>query len=290
MKLGVLHIADRDQVVIISDDGLGYWLAEDIVGRPVMSVIDVMGEACIDLRGGGAALYHPLGNARFRPPLVPPRNVMCVGKNYRQHALEFNQSGFDSAQSTSAGVPDAPILFTKVPQAIIGPGDGIPYPEGVSDSVDYEAELAIIIGRQGRAIAREDALAHVFGYTIINDVTARDLQHKHEQWFLGKSLDGFCPMGPWITTSDGIDPANLDIRCWVNGALRQQASTADLIFDVPTIIATISAGMTLYPGDIIATGTPAGVGAGFTPPRFLSRGDEIVIEIDGLGRLVNAVV
>jgi 2-keto-4-pentenoate hydratase/2-oxohepta-3-ene-1,7-dioic acid hydratase in catechol pathway len=155
--------------------------------------------------------------------------------------------------------------------------------------LDYEAELAVIIGTGGRGIAKAEAFDHVFGYTITNDVTARDLQLKHRQWFIGKSLDGSCPMGPWIASADEIDAENLSIRCWINGELRQEANSRDLIFDIPTLIETISAGIRLEPGDIISTGTPAGVGIGFDPPRFLAPGDVMKIEIDGLGTLQNRI-
>ena len=157
----------------------------------------------------------------------------------------------------------------------------------VTSAVDYEAELAVVIGKTGRDIAPEQAYDHIWGYTIVNDVTARDRQRNHKQWFLGKALDTFCPMGPWITTADELDPANLTVKCWVNGELRQDANTSDLIFDIPTLVATISAGLTLQPGDLIATGTPAGVGIGFNPPRFLKAGDEVSIWIAGIGTLIN---
>ena len=148
----------------------------------------------------------------------------------------------------------------------------------------------MIIGTPGKGISKADALDHVWGYTIVNDVTARDLQQKHRQWFLGKSMDTFCPMGPWVVTADEVgDSADLNVKCWINGELRQDANTSDLIFDIPTIISTISAGITLQPGDVIATGTPAGVGIGFKPPRFLKAGDVMKISIDKLGTLTNAV-
>jgi 2-keto-4-pentenoate hydratase/2-oxohepta-3-ene-1,7-dioic acid hydratase in catechol pathway len=159
----------------------------------------------------------------------------------------------------------------------------------VSTKFDYEAELAVVIGRGGRGITRAQALDHVWGYTIVNDVTARDWQARHKQWFLGKSFDTFCPMGPWIVTADELHVGDLAVRCWVNGELRQNANTRDLIFDVPTLIETISAGITLFPGDIIATGTPAGVGVGFKPPKFLKPGDRVRIEIAGIGTLTNSV-
>lgn len=233
----------------------------------------------------------PLAQVRFAAPIPRPRrNVLCVGKNYREHAQEFTRSGFDSSASKPAdAIPTAPIVFTKMPETVIATGEAVRYPTGASDQLDYEAELGVIIGKGGRDIAKGDALDHVFGYVSINDVTARDRQATHKQWFLGKSLDTFCPMGPWIATRDELDGTQLDVKCWINGELRQNANTRDLIFDIPTLIATISAGLTLRPGDVIATGTPAGVGIGFTPPRFLQRGDVMEIEIDGLGRLSNTV-
>jgi 2-keto-4-pentenoate hydratase/2-oxohepta-3-ene-1,7-dioic acid hydratase in catechol pathway len=176
-----------------------------------------------------------------------------------------------------------------MPETVIGPDQPIRYPRGASEQLDYEAELGVIIGKGGANISRANAMEHVFGFTIINDVTARDRQARYKQWFLGKSLDTFCPMGPWIATRDELNLDTTKVRCWVNDELRQDACTRDLIFDVPTLIETISQGLTLLPGDVIATGTPAGVGIGFTPPRFLNPGDRVSIEIDGLGRLVNQV-
>ena len=161
-------------------------------------------------------------------------------------------------------------------------------PEGVSSQIDYEAELAVVIGRGGKNISREDALSHVFGYTIVNDVTARDVQMRHQQWDMGKSFDDFCPMGPWIVTADEFDGTRSRVRCWVNEELRQDGYTENLIFDIPTLIQTVSRGITLYPGDVIATGTPAGVGMGMTPPRYLESGDTVRIEIDGLGFIENS--
>jgi 2-keto-4-pentenoate hydratase/2-oxohepta-3-ene-1,7-dioic acid hydratase in catechol pathway len=222
------------------------------------------------------------------PIPTPRRNVFCVGRNYREHAEEFGRSGYDSTGGTSHQ-PDAPVVFTKPPSTVIGPGADIDPHSDITGELDYEAELGVIIGRGGRGISTAAALDHVWGYTIINDVTARDLQKVHKQWFLGKSLDTFCPMGPYASTADEVGDGPLDISCTVNGEVRQQASTADLIFDIPTIIATISAGITLQPGDVIATGTPAGVGIGFRPPRFLTSGDVVEISITGLGTLTNRV-
>jgi 2-keto-4-pentenoate hydratase/2-oxohepta-3-ene-1,7-dioic acid hydratase in catechol pathway len=232
-----------------------------------------------------------LSAVKLKAPIpLPLRNIMCVGKNYHEHAREFSASGFDSSSTGAAdAIPTVPIIFTKVPQSVIGPDEPILYPSGVSEQLDYEAELAVIIGKGGRGIAKADALKHVWGYTILNDVTARDLQARHKQWFLAKSMDTFAPMGPWCVTADEVDLATAGIRCWVNGELRQNAKIADLIFDIPTLIATISAGITLMPGDIIATGTPAGVGIGFKPPKFLKKGDVVAMEVDGIGRLTNPV-
>jgi 2-keto-4-pentenoate hydratase/2-oxohepta-3-ene-1,7-dioic acid hydratase in catechol pathway len=218
----------------------------------------------------------------------PARNVFCDGKNYHDHAKEFAGSGFDA--SATEVVPEAPVIFTKPPSAVIGPGRSIPHHLDPTDSTDYEGELTVVIGRGGRGIAKADALAHVFGYTIINDVTARTLQHKHRQWFIGKGIDGYCPMGPAILTADEMpDPTKMRLTTTVNGELRQDAPVSDLIFDIPTLIETLSATMTLEPGDLIATGTPAGVGLGFKPPRFLKKGDVVAIEVSGIGRLENPV-
>lgn len=220
----------------------------------------------------------------------PQRNVMCVGKNYFEHSKEFENSGFDS---TSGGqtVPDAPVIFTKATTSITGSGKPIPASSDPSRSTDYEGELGVVIGQTGRNISKADAFNYIYGYTIINDVTARNLQQLHKQWFLGKSLDGFCPMGPLLVTADEIDDVTkLNLRTYVNKELRQDACVKDLIFDIPTIIATLSSLFTIVPGDIIATGTPAGVGIGFKPPKFLKPGDIVKIEIDQLGILENPVI
>ena len=218
----------------------------------------------------------------------PAKNIFCVGKNYHEHAKEFASSGFDA--TAKEVVPEAPVVFSKPPTSVIGPHDPIPSFLDSSNSTDYEGEIAVVIGQGGRGIREADAFAHVFGYTIVNDVTARTLQHRHRQWILGKGIDGFCPMGPAIVTADAAGvPPKLSISTWVNGELRQRASVDDLIFGIPTLIATISAAITLEPGDIIATGTPAGVGIGFTPPKFLKPGDKVRIEVPGIGVLENPV-
>jgi 2-keto-4-pentenoate hydratase/2-oxohepta-3-ene-1,7-dioic acid hydratase in catechol pathway len=290
MKLATVTHEGRTKAVLV--EGQSVWPLEAMLGRPVADLGAIAGELQGlggELKPAGAGI--PLSSVKIEAPIPrPARNVMCVGKNYHEHAREFTASGFDSSAASAAdAIPTAPIIFTKAPECVIADGADIRYPEGVSDSVDYEAELGLVIGRGGRGIARADAYAHIAGYTIVNDVTARDLQGRHKQWFLGKSLDTFCPMGPFLVTADAVEPENLTVKCWVNDELRQDANTRDLIFDIPTLIETISAGITLRPGDVIATGTPVGVGVGFKPPRFLKRGDRVTIEITGLGRLSNRV-
>ena len=255
---------------------------------PMIALIEA-GLAGTRAQGSGETV--PLADVRLLPPIAQPsKNILCVGKNYVAHAAEFTKSGYDgTAKSLTDPVPDAPIIFTKAPCSMVGAHDDVLPPWALTTEVDYEAELGVVIGRGGRAIDARDALAHVWGYTVINDVTARDLQVKHKQWLLGKSIDTFCPIGPWLVTADEIDPANTDIACWVNGELRQQANTRDMIFDIPAIIATISASMSLAPGDIIATGTPAGVGVGFKPPKFLQRGDTVRVAIAGIGEISNRI-
>ena len=215
----------------------------------------------------------------------PRRNILCLGKNYLDHAQEVAKK-----MKVSGDAPAQPIFFTKATTAVIGTGEPIPAYTELTRKLDYEAELALIIGTGGRDIAPERAWDHVFGYTAINDISARDLQKSHLQWFRAKSLDGFAPMGPVVVHRSVMPaPAEIEISCTVNGEQRQSATFDQLIFDVPTMIEVLSAGMTLLPGDIIATGTPAGVGMGFSPPKYLQAGDEIVVEITGVGALRNPV-
>jgi 2-keto-4-pentenoate hydratase/2-oxohepta-3-ene-1,7-dioic acid hydratase in catechol pathway len=228
------------------------------------------------LPGTGPAI--PLAQVTFEAPLPRPRrNIFCVGKNYRDHAHEFARSGYEAGAIKGAESDDYPAVFTKPGSCVVGPGATVQLHPSVTSGVDYEGELAVVIGRQGRDINRAEAMGYVWGYTIVNDVTARDRQKKHRQWFLGKALDTFCPMGPWITTADEVTADDLQLQTRVNGELRQNANTRDLIFDIPGLIETLSAGMMLQPGDVIATGTPAGVGLGFDPPRFLGPGDEVTV-------------
>ncbi len=246
-------------------------------------------ERMVFMAAAKTAPLIPLDRTVLTAPIPrPARNIFCVGKNYHDHAKEFAQSGFDA--TAKEVVPELPVLFTKQPTSVCGPGDVIPGYLDDTQSVDYEGELGVVIGQGGRGISHDKAMDHVFGYTIINDVTSRVLQQKHRQWALGKGIDGFCPMGPAVVSADETgDPRAMQLRTWVNGELRQNAPVADLIFDIPTLISTISRYITLEPGDIIATGTPAGVGIGFTPPKFLQKGDHVKIEISGLGILENTV-
>lgn len=222
-----------------------------------------------------------------RAPIPEPRrNILCLGKNYLEHAQEVA-----AKMKLSSEAPRRPIIFTKATTAVIAPGEPIPSYRDYTQKLDYEAELALIIGSGGRDIAPEQAWEHVFGYTAINDISARDLQKEHLQWFRAKSLDGFAPMGPVVVHRSVMPaPEDIQVQCFVNGELRQSASFDQLIFDVPEIISVLSAGMTLLPGDIIATGTPAGVGMGFTPPKYLQPGDEVVVDVTGVGALCNPVV
>jgi len=228
----------------------------------------------------------PVDVLALRAPLPQPlRSLFCVGRNYRAHAAELAGSVF---RETMPAEDMWPIVFTKLPECVIGPHQAVQLPAAAASiQIDYESELAVVIGRGGRDIPHSRAMDHVFGYTVVNDVTARDVQMRHQQWDLGKSFDTFCPMGPWIVSADELDGRDTRVRGWVNGELRQDGHTKDLIFDIPTLIETCSRGITLYPGDVIATGTPAGVGMGMKPPRWLRAGDVVRIEIDGLGVIEN---
>jgi 2-keto-4-pentenoate hydratase/2-oxohepta-3-ene-1,7-dioic acid hydratase in catechol pathway len=225
-----------------------------------------------------ASLAAPLGQVRLEAPIPrPARNVFCLGRNYAEHAAE-----------RGAEAPAHPVYFTKAPECVIAPGAAIVHHKATAE-LDYEVELAVVIGRAGRDIPRDEALAHVFGYTIVNDVTARDLQKRHGQWFKGKSLDTFCPMGPVLVTADEIsDPQALAVALRVNGESRQSSHTSKMIFPVAECIEVLSIGFTLLPGDVIATGTPEGVGA--ATGRFLHAGDRIEAEVERIGILANEVV
>jgi len=234
---------------------------------------------------------QPLAGLKLAAPVGPlAKNVMCVGKNYYDHAEEFARSGVDQSGDKQE-VPEFPVVFTKAVTSLADPGQGLPASADPSHSTDYEGELGVVIGQRAEGVKRADAYAVVFGYTIVNDATARIVQQRHKQWFLGKSLTGFCPVGPVLVTADEFGrPDAQELATFVNGERRQFARLRDLIFDVPAIIETISAFVPLAPGDLIATGTPAGVGIGFSPPRYLKPGDTVRISISGIGELVNPVV
>lgn len=229
----------------------------------------------------------PLTELELLAPIPRPhKNIICLGLNYAEHARESLQT-----KGLTVEIPEHPVVFTKNVTAVTGPYADIPLLSEMTQQFDWEAELAVVIGRGGRQIPVADALSHVFGYTIINDLTARDLQRRHKQFFLGKSLDGSCPIGPWIVTADAIpDPQQLDVRCWVNGVLKQEGHTSQQIFTVAHTISLLSRTMTLEPGDIISTGTPEGVGFARQPPEFLAAGDQVECEISGIGRISNRIV
>ncbi|MCS0633726.1 fumarylacetoacetate hydrolase family protein [Telluria mixta] len=287
MQLATYQFDGRRFVGLVSDDRQSVTaldLPQNVAATGVLAVIELLAQGEALPPASGPAL--PLASVRIEAPLPKPRrNLWCVGRNYHAHAKELQTSVF---KDNDANPESWPIVFTKVPECVVGPTDDITLPgAAISEQIDYEAELAVVIGKGGKNISRANAMEHVFGYTVVNDITARDVQMRHQQWDMGKSFDTFCPMGPWIVTADQLDGTSTRVRCWVNGELRQEGPTENLIFDIPTLIETISRGITLYPGDVIATGTPAGVGMGMKPPRFLSAGDVVRIEVDGIGAIEN---
>ena len=231
------------------------------------------------------ALPMPACDVRYLAPLRPCKNVFCVGRNYLAHAREGAV-----AQAITLDLPDVPTFFTKPPTSIAGPNDVLSFSKSVSAQLDWEAELAVIIGRRCRDLQPNEALDAIFGFTCLNDLTARDLQRAHGQWFKGKALDASCPIGPWIVPAAEIpDPQSLDITLRVNGRVKQSSNTRNMIFSIAEIIASLSAGLTLEPGDIIATGTPEGVGYARNPPEFFADGDSVEVEIAGVGVLRNII-
>ncbi len=289
MKIATFTVSNTRRVGVVNEDnntvtpfdldtaqansGIQYLIEQQVLGNSIALCNEAIAISDITLE---APLPRPI------------RNIFCVGKNYFDHAHEFADSGFDSS-AAQGSVPEHPIVFSKVPESVTATNTSIEYDASVSTAIDYEVELAVIIGKSGRGIALDDALNHVWGYTIVNDVTARDMQARHSQWLIGKSQDTFCPMGPCAVTRDSIDLGNTRVSTKVNGEIRQDSNTNLLIFDVPTIIKTISEGITLLPGDVIATGTPAGVGIGFNPKKYMQHGDVVELEIDGIGTLINTV-
>lgn len=304
MRLATAKIDGQDACVAILSDGRMMDIAKasrGLTGAPpalqgatMLSLIadwaqahDVVSTLVADAEAGKVEdAIAPADTVLQAPIPDPQKNVFCVGRNYAEHIAEGER-----AQNQKIGVTEHPVFFTKPPTSIVPPGGDVLIFPAVSESIDYEVELAVVIGKAGRNITKADAMDHVFGYTILNDITARDIQRRHGgQYFKGKGFDGSCPLGPWIETADAIaDPHALSIGLTVNDEQRQDGTTADMIFDIPTLIASLSEGMTLEPGDIIATGTPSGVGYAMEPPRFLKHGDTVVCKISGIGTLSNTV-
>ena len=281
---GQVHLAlvdeGRQEVALVGGALAGH-------ANPVLAVIQ-QGVSAAQLQGA-VTQRVPMAQVRFLAPLSAfLRNPFAVGKNYHEHAVEFDKSGFNATSGAASAIPQYPQIFTKATLTLNGPTDPIRFNPQHTSSVDYEGEIGVVIGSTCRNVSKADAMAHVWGFVALNDVTARDLQKNHAQWFLGKSLDGFCPLGPWMTSRDEA-PTDMRMQTWVNGEPRQNAHISQLIFDVPTLIETMSAAMTLLPGDIIATGTSVGVGVGFNPPKFLRHGDVVRVAITGLGELNNPV-
>lgn len=291
MKLANVEVNGNKAISVVNTEKNRFWPIKDMIpgfNGDMIQLVQSFNEIKGALTPQGEG--YSLAEAKILAPIdAPRRNIFCVGKNYHEHAAEFQKSGFDSSAKDGEHAPEAPVVFTKPASTVIGPGVKIPSHRQVTSQLDYEAELGVVIGKGGLGISKANAMSHVFGYTVINDFTARDLQKLHRQWFIGKALDGFCPMGPYLVTADEVDGQNLDIKCWVNDELRQNSNTKLLIFDIPTLIETLSAGIELQPGDVIATGTPAGVGIGFNPPRFVRTGDRIRIQIENVGVLENEV-
>jgi len=293
---GAAYVRDGSQPEPVACvDGLVFRLA-DITPRPVASLWDVLrapeeersatvalGRAAV--RGERAEPLAP-GDYRLDVPLRPlRRDVLCVGLNYAEHVREGAE-----VTGRSAAAPADPIYFTKAPHAVVGPYDAIDAHVGRTQRLDYEVELAVVIGRAGHDIPRASALEHVFGYAVFNDVSARDLQAARKQWYLGKSLDDTSPFGPWIVPAEVVsDPTDLQLELSVNGELRQRTTTGQMLVDVPSLIHDLSQGHTLAAGDIIATGTPSGCGFAMTPPRFLVPGDVVEASVAGLGWQRNLV-
>lgn len=293
MRLASFRDAQGVHLGAVRDAGHGYEIAalDPALGTipDMLTLIDhgPAGLASAAAAAEAATNWQPVSSVKLLAPIPRPRqNVVCVGLNYVAHAIES-----DRARGREPKLPTVPVFFTKAVTAVAGPWDDFVLDPAVTKELDYEAELAFIIGRTGKNIPRAEALSYVFGYTAANDISARDLQSRHQQFFKGKSLDGSCPLGPWIVTADEIpDPSALTVRLRVNGEQRQESSVSDLIFDVPTLVEFLSLGMTLEAGTIVCTGTPSGVGLGFTPPRYLNVGDMVETEIDGIGSLRTRIV
>lgn len=275
----VLGAVDNERVVSLAE------VAPDMLSLIELGAAGL--EQAAQVVQAGQAQSWPLDQVRLLAPIPRPRkNITCLGMNYVEHAYESMR-----AKGLPETLPEHPVFFTKTVTTVNAPYGDVPLDSTLTQQFDWEVELALIIGTGGKNIRRDDAMRHVWGYTVVNDLTARDLQNRHQQFFKGKSLDGSCPMGPWIVTADEIaDPSALGLRLRVNGETKQDSSVGDLIFDIPTIIEVLSRGQTLEPGDIIATGTPSGVGMGRSPQEWLRVGDVVEAEIDQIGTLRNTIV
>ncbi len=281
MRLATMHVQGAERWGVIAGETL--LLAPCAKGPGSVRAFIEAGGGELDTRDWEPA---PLAPEQLRAPIPEPRrNVMCLGLNYADHAAEAQGTTVDQVQ-----LPASPVVFTKATTAVTGPHSGIPVDPRVTRRLDWEVELAVVIGRGGRFIAAADAMDHVFGYTIVNDLSARERQKHHQQFFMGKSMDGSCPMGPWITTAEDVpDPHNLALATRVNGALKQDSNTGNLIFGIARVIEALSTVMTLLPGDIIATGTPPGVGFARNPPEYLQDGDVVECRIEALGTIRNTI-
>jgi 2-keto-4-pentenoate hydratase/2-oxohepta-3-ene-1,7-dioic acid hydratase in catechol pathway len=288
MRIAAVHNQNGKIFGTVQDNHFRPLLISGAVVRDLRQVISLVSERSGTLEHGAPLA---LDSVKLAAPVGPlSKNVICVGKNYHDHAQEFARSGVDQSGDKQE-VPEVPVVFTKAVTSLADPLQGIPASADPTHSTDYEGELGVVIGRRCKNVKRADALDYVFGYTIVNDATARTVQQRHRQWFLGKSLDGFCPVGPVLVTRDEFGkPDAQELATYVNGERRQFARLRDLIFDVGAIIEAVSAYVPLDPGDLIATGTPAGVGIGFKPPRYLVSGDVVQISISGIGDLINPVV
>jgi len=288
MRIAAVHNQNGKIFGTVQDNHFRPLLIGGSVVRDLRRVISLVSERSGTLEHGAPLA---LDRVKLAAPVGPlAKNVICVGKNYHDHAQEFARSGIDQSGDKQE-VPEVPVVFTKAVTSLADPLQGIPASADPTHSTDYEGELGVVIGQRCKNVKRADALDYVFGYTIVNDATARTIQQLHRQWFLGKSLDGFCPVGPVLVTRDEFGkPDAQELATYVNGERRQFARLRDLIFDVGAIIEAVSAYVPLDPGDLIATGTPAGVGIGFKPPRYLVPGDVVQISISGIGDLTNPVV
>ena len=287
MRIAAINSPQGKIFGVVQDDNFRPFSVGRASVRDLRHVIRLLGEGSPPDYGEPVALSR----VKLAAPVGPlTKNVICVGKNYHDHAQEFARSGVDQSGDKQE-VPADPVIFTKSPSSLADPFQKIAASADPTQTVDYEGELGVVIARRCKDVKRDAALDHVFAYTIVNDVTARAVQQRHKQWFLGKSLDTFCPVGPWLVTRHEFGvPDEQELATYVNGERRQLAKLRDMIFDVPTFIETVTAYVTLEAGDLLATGTPAGVGIGFDPPRYLKPGDEVRVAVSGIGELTNPVV